>query len=157
MLGRSGEFDGDAVLDILLAQPQTAEFIVSKLWREFVSPNPDPAEVKRIARMFRDNRYNIKVALRALLISNAFYAPQNRAALIKSPVELIVGTLRQFRFETGEMARFFRVTPARPGPVRAAQRQGLAGGEAWINSATLLAQAIARVCFARVMRPAPIA
>ena len=44
VFGRSGNFDGDAVLDILLAQPQTAEFIVSKLWREFVSPSPDPAD-----------------------------------------------------------------------------------------------------------------
>ena len=88
--------DGDAVLDILLAQPQTAEFVVAKLWREFVSPTPDAAEIKRIARMFRDNRYNIKIALRALLTSDAFYAAQNRAVLVKSPVELVVGTLRQF-------------------------------------------------------------
>ena len=104
VLGRSGNFDGDAVLDILLAQPATAEFIVAKLWREFVSPTPDAAEIKRIARMFRDNRYNIKVALRALLTADAFYAAQNRAALIKSPVDLIVGTMRQFRFETGDVA-----------------------------------------------------
>ena len=89
-----------------LAQPQTAEFVVGKLWREFVSPQVDAVEVKRISRMFRDNRYNIKVALRALLTSDAFYAPQNRAALIKSPVDLIVGTLRQFRFETGEVTPF---------------------------------------------------
>ena len=139
VLGRSGNFDGDAVLDILLAQPPTAEFIVAKLWREFVSPVPEPAEVKRIARMFRDNRYNIQVALRALLTSDAFYAPQNRAALIKSPVDLIVGTLRQFRFETGEVT-----------PLVLASRQlgqdlfappnvkGWPGGDAWINSATLL-------------------
>ncbi|MFD2272448.1 DUF1800 family protein [Undibacterium arcticum] len=52
VLGRSGNFDGDAVLDILLAQPACAEFVVSKLWREFVSPNPNPAEVARIARHF---------------------------------------------------------------------------------------------------------
>src|SRR4029079_19507982 len=84
VLGRTGSFDGDAVLDILLAQPQTAEFIVAKLWREFVSPVPDAAEVKRIGRMFRENRYNIKVALRALLTSDAFFAPANRASLIKS-------------------------------------------------------------------------
>jgi uncharacterized protein (DUF1800 family) len=139
ILGRSGTFDGDAVLDILLAQPATAEFIVAKLWREFVSPVPDAAEVKRIARVFRDNRYNVKVALRALLTSDAFYAAPNRAALIKSPVDLIVGTLRQFRFETGDVT-----------PLVLASRQlgqdlfappnvkGWPGGEAWINSATLL-------------------
>src|SRR5258706_9423752 len=45
VLGRSGDLDGDAVLEILLAQPSTADFVAAKLWREFVSPNPDPREV----------------------------------------------------------------------------------------------------------------
>ena len=139
VLGASGNFDGDAVLDILLAQPPTAEFIVAKLWREFVSPVPDVAEVKRVARMFRDNRYNIKVALRALLTSDAFYAPQNRAALIKSPVELIVGTLRQFRFETGEVMPFVLVSRQLGQDLFAPPNvKGWPSGEAWINSATLL-------------------
>ena len=139
VLGRSGNFDGDAVLDILLAQPQTAEFIVRKLWREFVSPVPDAAEVKRIGRMFRENRYNIKVALRALLTSDAFFAPANRASLIKSPVELIVGTLRQFRFETGDVIPFVFVSRQLGQDLFAPPNvKGWPGGEAWINSATLL-------------------
>ncbi len=141
VLGRSGNFDGDAVLDILLAQPQTAELIVSKLWREFVSPQPDSAEVRRIARMFRDNRYNVKVALRALLTSDAFYAPQNRAALIKSPIDLIVGTLRQFRFETGEVTPFLLAARQLGQDVFAPPNvKGWPGGEAWINSASLLSR-----------------
>ena len=106
VLGRSGNFDGDAVLDILLAQAQTAEFIVRKLWREFVSPTPEPQEVTRIAREFRDSRYEIRAALRSLLTSDAFYAPRNRGVLVKSPVDLVVGTLRQFRFTTGEPTPF---------------------------------------------------
>ena len=157
LLGRSGNFDGDAVLDILLAQPQTAEFIVGKLWREFVSPQVDAVEVKRIARMFRDNRYNIKVALRALLTSDAFYAPQNRAALIKSPVDLIVGTLRQFRFETGEVAPFLLAARQLGQDMFAPPNvKGWPGGDAWINSATLLSrkQFLERLFRAQEMRPA---
>src|SRR5262249_44442695 len=73
VLGRSGNFDGDAVLDIILAKPQTSEFITAKLWREFVSPTPDPGEVKRIAQIFRGRDYDIKVAMRALLTSDAFW------------------------------------------------------------------------------------
>ncbi len=139
ILGRSGNFDGDAVLDILLAQPPTAEFVVAKLWREFVSPTPEPSEVKRIARMFRDNRYNVKVALRALLTSDAFYAAQNRAALIKSPVDLIVGTLRQFRFETGDVTPLILASRQLGQDLFAPPNvKGWPGGEAWINSATLL-------------------
>ena len=155
VLGRSGNFDGDAVLDILLAQPQTAEFIVAKLWREFVSPVPDAAEVKRIARMFRDNRYNVKVALRAVLMSEAFYALQNRAALIKSPVELVVGTLRQFRFETGEAMPFVLASRQLGQDIFAPPNvKGWPGGETWINSATLLQrkQLLERLFRAQEMR-----
>ena len=141
VLGRSGSFDGDAVLAILLEQPQTAEFIAGKLWREFVSPNPDPAEVKRIARVFRDSRYDIRAALHAILVSDAFYAPQHRAALIKSPVDLVVGTLRQFSFTTGEVMPFV-FTANQLGQILFAPPnvKGWPGGEAWINSTRLLAR-----------------
>jgi uncharacterized protein (DUF1800 family) len=50
VLGRTGNLDGDQVLDILLAEPATAEFITAKLWREFVSPDPDQAAIRRIAQ-----------------------------------------------------------------------------------------------------------
>ena len=99
----------------------------------------DPVEVKRIARMFRDNRYNIKVALRALLTSDAFYAPQNRAALIKSPVDLVVGTVRQFHIQAGDVLPFVLATRQLGQDLFAPPNvKGWPGGDAWINSATLL-------------------
>jgi uncharacterized protein (DUF1800 family) len=141
VLGRTGNLDGDAVLELLLAQPQTAELIVTKLWREFVSLQPDPAEVRRIARLFRESGYDIKTALRELLVSDAFYARQHRAALIKSPVDIVVGTLRQFQFTTGDVMPFV-VTTSQLGQALFAPPnvKGWAGGEAWINSTTLLAR-----------------
>lgn len=157
VLGTSGQLDGDALLDILLAQPQTAEFIVAKLWREFVSPTPDPQEVRRIARAFRDSRYDIKTALRALLVSDAFYAPQNRAALIKSPVDLVVGTLRQFRFTMGEPLPFvFAVNQFGQNLFAPPNVKGWPGGDAWIDSSTLLARKafLDRLFRAEEMRPA---
>ncbi|MBM3357129.1 MAG: DUF1800 domain-containing protein [Betaproteobacteria bacterium] len=139
VLGRSGRLDGEAVLDILLAQPQTAEFVVAKLWREFVSPRPDAQEVKRIARVFRDSGYEIRAALRALLVSDAFYARENRASLIKSPVDLVVGTLRQFGFSTGEVLPFVFATSGLGQNLFAPPNvRGWPGGENWINSSTLL-------------------
>jgi hypothetical protein len=53
VLGRTGRFNGDDVLEILLAHPATARFVVSKLWREFVSPQPDPARVEVITQRLR--------------------------------------------------------------------------------------------------------
>lgn len=141
VLGRSGDFDGDAVLDILLAQPQTAEFISAKLWREFVSPDPDVKEVQRLAQVFREARYEIKPLLRALFSSDTFYAPANRARLIKSPVDLLVGTLRQFSIE-GLDTRLLAFAGRQLnqdlfGPPNV---KGWPGGDDWINSTTLLAR-----------------
>jgi uncharacterized protein (DUF1800 family) len=139
IFGKSGRFDGDDVLDLLLARPETANFLVRKLWREFVSAVPDDREVARIAAVFRDSRYDIKAALCALLESDAFWAPENRGALVKSPVELVIGTLRTFEI------RPMTLRPAVVGAALLGQNvmsppnvKGWPGGEAWINSATLL-------------------
>jgi len=148
VLGRSGNLDGDQVLDILLAQPQTAEFITRKFWREFVSPDVDEAVVKRVARSFRDSHYDIKAALYALLTSDAFYARENRGTLIKSPIELVVGTLKQFDFKPAETLPF-AVAAAGMGQnlFSPPNVKGWPGQDTWINSSTLLArkQFLARV------------
>ena len=141
VLGRSGNFDGDAVLDILLAQPATAEFVVAKLWREFVSPQPDAAEVRRIGARFRDSDYDIKVALRELLLSPGFWAASNRAALIKSPVDLVVGTLHELEISIGDPLPFVLALRQLGQDLFAPPNvKGWPGGEAWINSTTLLAR-----------------
>ena len=94
-LGKTGHWGLDHVMAILLESPRTGEWLVEKLWREFISPEPDPAEVARIAEGFRSGGYEIRPMLRELLMSDAFWSEQNRGILIKSPVELIVGTLRR--------------------------------------------------------------
>jgi uncharacterized protein (DUF1800 family) len=139
VLGRSGNLDGDAVLDLLLERRKTAEHVVTKLWREFVSPEPDRAEVARIAGQFQQANYEIKPVLRALMLSPAFWAPENRGALVKSPVDLVVGTLKQFDFEYGEPLPFAIVSAQLGQNLFAPPNvKGWPGGEAWINSSTLL-------------------
>jgi uncharacterized protein (DUF1800 family) len=141
VLGRTGNLDGDDVLDVLLAKTQTAEFVTRKLWREFVSPDPDPAEVKRIAVQFRDSRYDIKVALYELLTSNAFYARENRGVLVKSPIDLVVGTLKQFDLKPGVPVPFAVAAAAMGQNLFSPPNvKGWPGGEAWINTSTLLAR-----------------
>ena len=141
VLGRSGNFDGDAVLDIILAKPQASEFITAKLWREFVSPEPDAREVKRIAQVFRGRDYDVKAAMRSLLLSDAFWAANNRGTLVKSPVELVVGTLRQLEVSPGASMPFAVVAAGMGQNLFAPPNvKGWPGGEAWINSHTLLAR-----------------
>lgn len=138
-LGYKGRFGGDDILSILLKHPRTAELIVEKLWREFISFHPDPDEVTRLAGILRNGNYEMKPVLRALFLSPAFREPANRGALIKSPVDLIVGSVRMLGLPVPEKAQLVRMLqglgqlPFNPPNVK-----GWAGGEAWITTYTLL-------------------
>ncbi len=139
VLGRSGNFDGDQVLDVLLDRPECARFITTKLWKEFVSPTPEPQELAQIAQRYAASGYDTGGALRDLFTSHAFWADSARGALIKSPIDLVVGTVRQFGFS---------YTDAMPFVLKSAQLgqnlltppnvKGWPGYTDWINSTTLL-------------------
>jgi uncharacterized protein (DUF1800 family) len=139
IFGKTGNFEGDQVLDLILARPETAQFITRKLWREFVSPEPDENEVKRMAAIFKESGYNTGKLMRVMLSSDAFYAMDNRATLIKSPVEFVVGTLKTFEIDTPSLRPFVLSAAMLGQSVFAPPNvRGWPGGEAWINSATLL-------------------
>ncbi|MEO8303483.1 MAG: DUF1800 domain-containing protein [Betaproteobacteria bacterium] len=141
VLGKSGRFDGDDVLDLLLARPETAQYVTSKLWREFVSPDVDPMEVRRIAARFRDSSYDIRVVLCEILTSKAFYASENRGTLVKSPVELIVGTVRVFDLRPDRTLPFAYAAAGMGQNLLAPPNvKGWPGGETWINTTTLLSR-----------------
>ena len=141
VLGRTGNFNGDDVLDLLLAQPATAVNVVNKLWRELVSPTPDPVEVQRIAAVFRDSRYDVRSTLRALFLSPAFWAEENRGSLVKSPAELVVGTVRSFNVQVGDpIPLAFLLNGLGQNLFGPPNVKGWPGGDAWINSSTLLAR-----------------
>ncbi|MBL8308822.1 MAG: DUF1800 domain-containing protein [Burkholderiales bacterium] len=141
IFGVRGRMNGDDVVTLLLRQPATAEFVVSKLWREFVSPTPDAATVRQLAQVWRDSNYEIKPLMRAMLLSDAFWAPAHRASLVKSPVDLVIGSLRQFGFSVEDPAPFAIVLRQlgqdlfNPPNVK-----GWPGGDAWLNTTTLLAR-----------------
>jgi uncharacterized protein (DUF1800 family) len=139
IFGKRSNFDGDQALDLLLKRPETAQFITRKLWREFVSPTPDETEVNRLAGVYRDSGYNTSRLLAAMLTSDAFYSSQNRASLIKSPVEFVVGTMKLFEIQTPNLRPFVLASALLGQNVFTPPNvKGWPGGENWINSATLL-------------------
>ncbi|MDB5786100.1 MAG: hypothetical protein JWQ50_6015 [Caballeronia mineralivorans] len=165
VLAQMGNFDGDQVLDILLAQPQTATFITTELWREFISETPDPAQIAPVAERFRASHYDIKTALRGLFLSEAFWDERNRGVLVKSPVEFVLGAVREFDIGYADQdatplavqVRNFGENLFYPPNVK-----GWPGGENWINSSTLLArkqfiEQLFRATEAHGMRPATAA
>jgi uncharacterized protein (DUF1800 family) len=140
-MGRTGKFDGDDILDIVLDRRRGAVYITEKLWREFVSDNLDRQEIKRLADIFRTADYEIKPLLQALLMSPSFRAAENHGTLIKSPVDLIVGTVHVLNIPVRDArllaraGRYLGQDIFDPPNVK-----GWPGGTAWITSSTLLAR-----------------
>jgi uncharacterized protein (DUF1800 family) len=155
-LGQTGRFGGDEIIAILLKHPRTAETIVEKLWREFVSLRSDTVAIKRLASSFRVGGYEIKPLLRELFMSAAFRDPANRAALIKSPVDLVIGTVRVLGLPVPEKTQLSRMMQGlgqvlfNPPNVK-----GWPGGESWITAYTLLQrqQILRRIVEATTVSP----
>ncbi len=160
-LGSVG-LNGDDVARVLLAQKRTAQFVTEKLWREFVDTRlPAGAEIERVASVLRDAGYEMKPALRALFLSDAFWAPANRGAIIKSPVALIVGVHRDLGLPVVDLAAL-PVHGRRLGQdlFEPPNVKGWPGGTLWITPASLVARydVLARLIANRTLvapRPTP--
>ena len=95
VLGSSGSFDGIQVIDVILAQPVTADYLASKIYRYFVRQEVSPELRKELGALLRDARYEIAPFLETLFLSRDFYSAASVGTRIKPPVELVVGTYRK--------------------------------------------------------------
>lgn len=139
IFGKTGSFDGNDVLDLILDRPETSRFLVMKLYRYFVNDTPDESHVGELARRFRRTDYDIEDLMRTIFTADWFYEPRNIGVKIKSPVELLAGLQRQFGVEFGGKQSVLFVQKALDQvlfyPPNVA---GWPGGRAWIDSSSLL-------------------
>jgi uncharacterized protein (DUF1800 family) len=94
VFGKTGNFTGDDVVNLILEQPATARFITGKLFRFFAHDNPSSETIDRLAGVLRNRNYELAPMLKNLFLSEEFYSPQTMGTQIKCPVQLVVGTLR---------------------------------------------------------------
>jgi hypothetical protein len=139
-LGRTGPLNGEDVIDTILAQDVTGEFVAAKLYRNFVRDDISPAVKTELGREFKASHYQIKPTLRQIFLSKDFYSPASMATQIKSPVVLVVSTYRKMGLrELPTIPDFGRLTSSLGqtlfDPPNVA---GWAGGRTWITPATLL-------------------
>jgi uncharacterized protein (DUF1800 family) len=134
-MGQTGNFDGAAIVNIILGKRQAAYFITRKLWEYFVYPNPTNSIIQTLGDAFFESDYAIRPLVQAILLHPEFLSAQAYRAAIKSPVELVVGTMRMLggqqldgSYLSGMGQELFA-----PPNVR-----GWVGGRHWLNSATFL-------------------
>jgi uncharacterized protein (DUF1800 family) len=94
-LGHTGRFDGVDVIDIIMQQPVTAEYIAGKIYRYFVREQLSPELQKQLGAKLRQNKYEIAPLLETIFLSRDFYSPASVGTRIHSPVELAVATYKK--------------------------------------------------------------
>ena len=143
-LGRRGRFNAFDIFEILQNHPRTAEFICEKMWREFISvAPPDKNVIKQWARVYRKSGLNMRVLLRTILHGEPFWANEHRGALVKSPIDLVAGTLRAVPLEGSTLtSRQITNLLAQMGlvPYQPPSVAGWNGGLAWVDDARLMAR-----------------
>lgn len=135
---KSGNFDADDVVDIVLDQPAASRYIVKRLWTFFAHEDPAPEIVEGLAKVLRDSKFELKPVLKAMFAADAFYSDRARFTHIKSPVELMVGTARMLDIPAADLLALERGLRGMGQQLfQPPNVKGWDGGEAWITTSTL--------------------
>lgn len=139
IFGKTGDFDGDDFIGMIVAQPQAAKFITAKIWTYFAGSEPSPELNGALAACLRANGNNFKPFLHTLFRSEEFYSPDIVRNQVKSPVQWLVGSVRMLECQlppplvSWGMARQLGQDLFAPPNVK-----GWDGGVTWITTNTLL-------------------
>lgn len=139
-LGQTGTFDGDDIIDIILEQEQTANFLCEKIYRWFVYEVPDADFVDEMAVIFRTNDYEILPVMQHLFTSDHFFDENFRGCIIRNPLTVTQGICRQLDIAEEDLPvnylidvqYFMGMIPNMPPNV-----DGWMGYRSWLNSITL--------------------
>ena len=93
-LGETGTFNGEDIVDIVVRQPATAQFLARRLYAFFVADRPDQAAIDELADVYFQSGYEIRSMLRSLFLSDSFRSRRAYYAMVKSPADYVVGLLR---------------------------------------------------------------
>ena len=152
-LGHKGRFNGEDIIDIIVQQPACGRFICRHLYNFFVADEPqvpawpieppqDQKAIDTLVGAFRDSKFEMRPVLRVLFNSDFF--KNARYQHMKSPVEVVAGTLRLVGGHE-HPAPGFGVLARQPGymgqeMLNPPSVEGWHTGKEWINSGSLMAR-----------------
>ncbi len=142
ILGQTGAFGYDDVVPLLFEQrrAEIASFIAGKLCRELVCDVPDSAFVAEAAQRLLDEDFELAPVVEAILQSAYFFEPEHVGALIRSPIELMLGSAFAFGrdvFEGSGLAFGNKTERMGQDLFNPPDVQGWVGGREWINTGTM--------------------
>ncbi len=138
VFGKTGNFNGEEIIDLLLEKNQVSEYICRKIYKAFVNNEINEERVKELALRFRSNDYDIADLMRTIFVSDWFYDEKNIGCIIISPVELIVRFKNLCKLEVDDqqmiaLQEILGQTLFLPPNVA-----GWKGGRGWIDTSSLV-------------------
>jgi len=139
-LGQKGNFDGVDIIDIIMEQPVTAEYMSSKIYNFFVRESIDSDFRIQLGEVFREADYDVAAFLETIFLSKDFYSEASVGTHIKSPVELAVSTYVKLGLTDVPGVPDFNQATSSLGQTlfRPPTVAGWAGGRSWITPGLLL-------------------
>jgi uncharacterized protein (DUF1800 family) len=150
-LGRTGNFNGDDIIDIIFQQPAAPKLFASELLAFFVYSDPEPELVDAVAALIHKNDFEMLPVMSTLLRSKVFYSDRAYRALVKSPVEFAIGSYQLFGVTQTTPAIVGALNRMGQLPFHPPSVKGWDGGALWLNTQTV----IARENFASSLTAAP--
>ncbi len=141
VFGKSGNMDGDDIVELCLAQQACPRFLARKLLRTFVLPEPDAALVDALAARIRFHDFAMAKVLRELFGSQLFFSPEARQSIIKGPVELVLGAHRSLESHSNLSAAVPLLAAMGQDVFEPPTVKGWDGGRLWISSTSMLQRA----------------
>lgn len=139
VLGQSGTWSGYDVLKQLATHPETATRMCKKLWEWYAYADPDPKIVDKLASTFKSNDCHIRPVLKDIATMPEFWSNKCVRQKVKSPVEFIVGILRQFDLQSVlTLGHAGAVAPTTPLPKMHRDTGGLIWGSMYQQGLALL-------------------
>ena len=152
-LGLTGRWGDTDIVRIITERPECAAYIGRKLWQFFAVPNPTDEMIARTSAAYFSNDTSIRAMVRTILLSDEMYSPAAYRWRIQSPVEYVLGTFRTLGM-TERVLKGVRDTQGMGQTLFSPPNvAGWPGGEAWINSNTILARANFASNVTRISRP----
>jgi uncharacterized protein (DUF1800 family) len=135
-----GKREGERAIEMLASHPSTARFISRKLAMRFVSDNPPPALVDRMAETFLKSDGDIREVLRTLFKSPEFWAQDSYRAKVKTPLEFVISAVRATNADVSNAQPLVQTLNRMGMPLYGQQPPtGYSmKREVWVNSAALL-------------------
>jgi uncharacterized protein (DUF1800 family) len=136
--GKTGNFNGEDIIDLILEQKQCAQFICEKIYSYFVSTNLNPKHINELVNVFYPS-YDISSVMKHIFMSKWFYNDEFIGTKIKSPIDLLAGINNTIpiKFLQNKQLIYLQKILGQQllNPINLA---GWEGGQAWIDTNTLM-------------------